>query len=50
VRDRLTPLQRALVLGFLLCLVAAQFVGAFLGTWRAAPTWQPVQPIGQTSE
>jgi hypothetical protein len=50
VRDRLTPLQRALVLGFLLCLVAAQFVGAFLGTWRTPPAWQPVQPIGQTSE
>lgn len=49
VRQRLTPLQRALVLCFLLILVAAQFVGAFLGTWRAAPAFFPAQPAGQSN-
>ena len=49
VRDRLSPLQRVLVLCFLLILVAAQFVGAFLGNWRAAAAIQPAQPAGQSS-
>jgi hypothetical protein len=48
VRDRLTPLQRALVLCFLLILVAAQFVGAFLGSWRVVAAVQPARPAGQS--
>jgi hypothetical protein len=46
VRHRLTPLQRALVLCFLLVLVAAQFVVAF---WPPAPRPLPAQPAGQSS-
>ena len=49
VQHRLTPLQRALILGVLLVLVAAQFVGAFFGTWRAAPPFVPAQSAGHSS-
>lgn len=44
--NRLTPLQRALVLCFLLVLVAAQLVGAF---WPPAPRPVPAQAAGQST-